>query len=220
MKARTIGDVHLIPGFYDQSLTQDLGIGERSESSVDERGLTHLVDAAVMLLGQVPKRSWRSIVDWPAKGDWSSRLRTAHTPEALQAAVEMAMARVVRWPEAKSRAVRIRLSGYAGSHGELICNDQPLPNGASMIAACCFACGHKNALGQHPRIPRLRVCGVSAQRFERSDWSRDDELLGNRCAGCAHKGCARHGCRSCGASLCERCLYVIHGSAALGLTSG
>ena len=191
-------------------------VGERSESSVDERGLTHLVDAAVMLLGQVPKRSWRSIVDWPAKGDWSSRLRTAHTPEALQAAVEMAMARVVRWPEAKSRAVRIRLSGYAGSHGELICNDQPLPNGASMIAACCFACGHKNALGQHPRIPRLRVCGVCAQRFERSDWSRDDELLGNRCAGCAHKGCARHGCRSCGASLCERCLYVIHGSAALG----
>ena len=161
MKARTIGDVHLIPGFYDQSLTQDLGIGERSESSVYERGLTHLVDAAVMLLGQVPKRSWRSIVDWPAKGDWSSRLRTAHTPEALQAAVEMAMARVVRWPEAKSRAVRIRLSGYAGSHGELICNDQPLPNGASMIAACCFACGHKNALGQHPRIPCLRcVCAA------------------------------------------------------------
>ena len=128
----------------------------------------------------------------------------------------MAMTRVVRWPEAKSRAVRIRLSGYAGSHGELICNDQPLPNGASMIAACCFACGHTNALGQHPRIPRLRVCGVCAQRFERSDWSRDDELLGNRCDGCAHKGCARHGCRSCGASLCERCLYVIHGSAVLG----
>ena len=38
-------------------------VGERSESSVDERGLTHLVDAAVMLLGQVPKRSWRSIAD-------------------------------------------------------------------------------------------------------------------------------------------------------------
>ena len=67
--------------------------GNNSDSA-DERGLTHLVDVAIALLGQVPPRNWHS-PQWPGKGDWSSRLRDAHTPEALHEALVLAQVSVV-----------------------------------------------------------------------------------------------------------------------------
>ena len=186
----------------------------RPESSADERGLTHLVDAAILLLGQVPIRSWLSSSDWPATGDWSARLRDTHTPEALQAAIELASTRVVKWPEAKHRAVRVRLSGGASSHAEL--EHQPFSHDDDMNEPSCFVCGHEDAQATHPRIRQLSICGVCRLRFDKCVWTCDEELLGNRCEGCAHEGAARHGCRSCGAALCERCMYVLHGGMVLG----
>ena len=189
-------------------------VSDWPESSADERGLTHLVNAAILLLGQVPTRNWPSTSEWPATGDWSARLRSAHTPEALTAVIELALTRVVKWPEAKCRAVRLRLSGGTGSHAWF--KHQPLANDADANKPSCFVCGHVDVQATHPRIGQLSLCGVCRLRFDKCDWTCDEELLGDRCEGCAHEGAARHGCRSCGAALCERCMYVLHGKDALG----
>ena len=205
----------LMAKWLNREVTMSLeAVSERPESSADEWGLTHLVDAAILLLKQVPTRSWSSTSEWPAIGDWSARLQSAHTPEALKAVVELASTRVVKWPEAKFRAVRVRLSGGAGSHAGL--EHQPLSHDADANEPPCFVCGHVDAQATHPRIGQLRICGVCRLRFDACDWTCDDELLGNRCEGCAYEGAARHGCRSCGAALCERCIYVLHGQAVLG----
>ena len=161
-------------------------VAECPERSVEGRGLTHLVDAAIALLGQVHMRGWRSGAEWPAKGDWSSRLQNAHTPEALQAAVELAATRVVIWPGAKYCGVHLRLSGGIGPCTEL---SLPPSNSTLLDVVCCFICGHAADVA-HPRIHQLVVCGVCLERFNKPGWTCDEELLGYRCDGCAHRGTA------------------------------
>lgn len=185
--------------------------------SADERGLTHLVDVAIALLGQVPPRNWHS-PQWPGKGDWSSRLRDAHTPEALHEALVLAQVSVVAWPAARHHRVRIRMAGASSSGKQPAAVSQPgcsTHQPAQVDASGCFVCGHA-AQAQHPRLPGLRLCGVCSMRFVEAEWGRvDEELLGYRCEGCAYQGSAPHGCRACGGSLCERCIYVLHGPSGL-----
>ena len=183
--------------------------------SVDECGLTHLVDAAIALLGQVPIRNWHSF-QWPARGDWSSRLRDAHSPEALHEALVLAQVRVVVWPATRNHRVRIRMAGAPFEQPTAVqqhcCSTH---ESAQADATRCFVCGHA-AQEQHPRLPGLGLCGVCSLRFGEAEWGRvDEELLGYRCEGCAYQGAAPHGCRACGGSLCERCIYVLHGTSSL-----
>ena len=136
-------------------------------------------------------------------GDWSLRLCVSHSPTALLELLQLAQQHVIKWPEG-AREVLVKLAGtptYASCGAKVL-----VAVGASM----CFVCGH-DAEESHPHLKAALLCSVCQQRFTDSIWECDSELLGYRCLGCAHEGAAPHGCRSCGSSLCERCVFTLHG---------
>jgi len=79
--------------------------------------------------------------------------------------------------------------------------------------ACCFVCCNPAAEATQPH-PKLRghvLCDACAHRYQRHVRTVDSELLEQHCVACGLTGGAVHGCWTCGGSLCERCLFLLHG---------
>ena len=173
-----------------------------SLEGIGHAGLTYLVDVSTQLLKRVPPARWNNR-QWPSHGDWSLRLCVSHSPTVLLDLLQLAQRHVIKWPEG-AREVLVKLAGtptYAS------CGVKAL---VAVGANACFVCGHE-AEDNHPHLKAALLCSVCQQRFTDSIWECDSELLCYRCLGCAHEGAAPHGCRSCGSSLCERCVFTLHG---------
>ena len=179
---------------YDSPLAKEMLLDK-----LCELGLTALVDAAVLLLKRVPSKHWDGGSGWPAVGDWSARLQDAHSPKTLLLCIDMATNKCVRWPETACSA---HVQDEWPHHPPLV------------MRSGCFVCGHC-ATTSHPSLCGRRLCRQCLERYHSAEWIEDNELLDLTCGGCGRMGCAPHGCRTCGASLCERCVFVIHGEGML-----
>ena len=172
-----------------------------SLEGIGQAGLTYIVDLAIKLLKRVPLAKWSNHV-WPSHGDWSSRLQVSHSPTMLLELLQLVQRDVIKWPKG-AREVLVKLAG-----APVYTSSVPLP--PAVGAGACFVCGFKADVG-HPHLRDALLCSVCQQRFADSIWECDSELLCYRCLGCAHEGAAPHGCRSCGSSLCESCVFTLHG---------
>ena len=210
-------------------------------SILDEKGLTGIVDAGISLLSRVPPIHWRPSRRWwhvPPGGAWSQPLGTAHTPALLAGALAAARHRVVRWPAPAVTAANdattdqdrtpiaavdadfthsatgktLALLATADAAGSCEGGPRGGPGGA-----CCFVCCNPAAEATRPH-PKLRghvLCDACAHRYQRHVRTVDSELLEQHCVACGLTGGAVHGCWTCGGSLCERCLFLLHGAEGL-----
>ena len=188
--------VSWLPSAPTQSVSE---LHSRLLSKLDERGLTALIDSAISLLCNVPRKSWNA-TPWPATGDWSARLRDSNCASDLLEHLALARYTVIRWPaniidEASTNAVQLQIIPAARS-------------------SACFVCGYP-ARNAHPSLKGKKLCNVCLYRHSTAVWVEDSELLDLICGACAFPEAGLHGCRKCGASLCERCLEALHGSGAL-----
>ena len=189
-----------------------------TSDGLDAEGMTHLTNGAVSVLQAVPTKASRGVNcvvwssrAWPSNGDWSARIREAHTPEALRVWLKMARDEVIKWPASESAAYR---ASEDEAHEVTSADDH----------SRCFVCGHTAGLYSHPRpvssgpLCDAKMCEQCVRHFESVHGEMmhcDDELLRTRCGACGHKGAAPHGCRACGESLCERCIHSLHGAEGL-----
>ena len=209
---------------------------------LDERGITGIVNVGISLLSRIPPSHWRPTRRWwnvSPRGAWSQPLATAHTPELLAAILAAARHRVVLWPasvtavNAKanqdpsanddhdptpivSKAASARTSSAPLAADDAAHRGDCGPRGG-LGGACCFVCCNqfREATFPHPKLRGHVLCDACAHRYQRQVRTVDSELLEQHCVACGLTGGAVHGCWTCGGSLCERCLFLLHGSGGL-----